>query len=52
MGKSPVKCPVGEMKQRPQNKYNGQTKESTLTTDTMEEYTTIRSDEIEEKATN
>ena len=38
------------MKQRPQNKYNDQTKQSTLTTDTMEECNIIKRNEIEEKA--
>ena len=35
------------MKQRPQNKYNGQTKQSTLTNNTMEECNLIGSYEID-----
>ena len=50
--KSPDKILVGEMKQRPQNKYNGQTKQSTLTTKTTEEDLVLESNAIDEETTN
>ena len=49
-GQTPVKCPVGEMKQLPKNEYNDQTEEPKLTTDTMEEGCVVGSNEIEEMA--